>query len=93
MPYVNRGSVMAVGVTFVATSVIAVAMRFAIRLRQRADIGPDDWLSLAAMVSSGSQGRYLTTMNANIRAGICRCRKLHLHRRQVQLQWILAVEG
>ena len=51
MSYVNTGSVLAIGVTFVVTSIAAVATRFSIRLRHDTALGADDWLSLAAMVS------------------------------------------
>lgn len=51
MSYVNNASVMGVGITFIVTSVAAVATRFSLRLRKGGEIGADDWLALCAMVS------------------------------------------
>ncbi|CAK3814333.1 Hypothetical predicted protein [Lecanosticta acicola] len=50
MTYVNRASVMGIGVTFIVTSLVAVALRFAMRVRNKMGLGVDDWLSLAAMI-------------------------------------------
>ena len=41
---------MAAGATFLALSVIVVALRFFVRSRQKAQLGADDWLVIPAAV-------------------------------------------
>ncbi|OJJ70125.1 hypothetical protein ASPBRDRAFT_197826 [Aspergillus brasiliensis CBS 101740] len=47
MGYVNKGSVLAVGILFIALGTLAIAARFYIKYR-RTRLGVEDWLALAA---------------------------------------------
>lgn len=49
MTYVNKASVLAVGVCFIILSISAVSARFYVR-RTKAGYGFDDWLCIPALV-------------------------------------------
>ena len=52
MTYVSEGSVLAIGILFIALGTIAVAARFSVRTKRNAALGIDDWLCLPALVSN-----------------------------------------
>lgn len=55
MTYVSEGSVLAIGILFIALGTIAVAARFSVRTKRDAALGIDDWLCLPALVGDCSQ--------------------------------------
>lgn len=48
--YVTSSTTLGTGYAFIFLGIITVAIRFAVRKWKRVSIGPDDWLSLAALV-------------------------------------------
>lgn len=65
MTYVNKGSVLAVGILFIILGILAVGARFYVR-RKKAGYGIDDWLCLPALV------RLLFSLSANHKLTISR---------------------
>ena len=51
MTYVNKDSVLAVGILFMILPIIAVLARFYVRRKMKSNLGIDDWLCIPALVS------------------------------------------
>ena len=49
MTYINKGSVLAVGIVFIVLGISAVIARF--HVRRKIGFGIDDWLCIPALVS------------------------------------------
>ena len=49
MTYINKGSVLAVGILFIILGILAVIARF--HVRRKIGLGFDDWLCIPALVS------------------------------------------
>ena len=59
MTFVNKGSVLAVGILFLILGCSAVTARFYVRREKKSGLGIDDWLMLPALVSKRLLNRIL----------------------------------
>ena len=66
MTYVNPKSVIAIGVLFPVLGAVAVALRFAVRLRRKNGLGIDDWLCLPALVIMSSDSNTPVAADINL---------------------------
>lgn len=75
--YATLSAIMAIGSTMPVLCIFAVALRFYTRLRQRAALMADDWLTLPALVSSTLRSSTLESelLSDNLSA---KCRPLSL---------------